>query len=205
MVSLRCRTLQGWTGQPTRRPTRSQFSAGWTATRDLLERELAHLSARNAVLELDAEQTDMRNDGWPYANARVDPPARISFESKHGPLVYQCDRFDRWQDNVRAIALALEALRKVDRYGVSGQGEQYAGWAQIGPESSGLSPLDELADLAGKPRAEAPSPSDGAGDPNHAGEEGLPCRVSASRTFRPGSSGPPSESAKTSNQRSVQA
>jgi hypothetical protein len=33
--------------------------------------------------------------------------------------------------NVRAIALALEALRKVDRYGVTKRGEQYAGWKAL--------------------------------------------------------------------------
>ncbi|MFC7344498.1 hypothetical protein [Saccharopolyspora griseoalba] len=68
----------------------------------------------------------------------------ISFTSKHGPLSYPCDTFTgpggrSWQANVRAIALALEALRRVDRYGVAGHGEQYAGWRAIesgtGPEA----------------------------------------------------------------------
>jgi hypothetical protein len=36
-----------------------------------------------------------------------------------------------WQANVRAIALALEALRAVDRYGVTKRGEQYQGWTAL--------------------------------------------------------------------------
>ena len=33
-------------------------------------------------------------------------------------LSYPCDSYDDWQDNLRAVALSLEALRKVARYGV---------------------------------------------------------------------------------------
>lgn len=36
-----------------------------------------------------------------------------------------------WQANARAIALGLNALRAVDRYGITRTGEQYRGWAQI--------------------------------------------------------------------------
>jgi hypothetical protein len=31
---------------------------------------------------------------------------------------YPCDAFDDWQDNLRAIALSMESLRRVERYGV---------------------------------------------------------------------------------------
>ena len=41
-----------------------------------------------------------------------------------------CDTFAYWKDNVRAIALALEALRKIDRYGVK-SGSQYAGFKAL--------------------------------------------------------------------------
>jgi hypothetical protein len=41
------------------------------------------------------------------------------------------DAFDDWQENIRAIALGLEALRKVDRYGITSRGEQYTGWKAL--------------------------------------------------------------------------
>ena len=70
-------------------------------------------------------------------NARPKNPAVvISFNSKHGPLRYPCDRFDDWQDNIRAIALSLEALRTVDRYGVTSRAEQYRGWQQLPPPNA---------------------------------------------------------------------
>jgi hypothetical protein len=43
-------------------------------------------------------------------------------------LVYATDACEHWQHNVRSIALGLEALRAVDRYGISRRGEQYAGF-----------------------------------------------------------------------------
>lgn len=43
-------------------------------------------------------------------------------------LVYATDACEFWQHNVRSIALGLEALRAVDRYGISRRGEQYAGF-----------------------------------------------------------------------------
>ena len=52
----------------------------------------------------------------------------VAFESKHGPLKYATDVFDHWHANLRAIALGLEALRKVERYGITQRGEQYTGF-----------------------------------------------------------------------------
>jgi hypothetical protein len=55
----------------------------------------------------------------------------VDFESKYGPLRYGCDTFTTYEANLRAIALALEALRLVDRYGVTKRGEQYKGWLAL--------------------------------------------------------------------------
>jgi hypothetical protein len=44
---------------------------------------------------------------------------------------FAVDKFATWQDNLRAIALGLEALRKVDRYGITKNSEQYTGWKQL--------------------------------------------------------------------------
>lgn len=110
----------------------SDFSATWSATRTLLARELRALVARNVALEIDVPEGSIRLDGELKANARANSPAvRLAFDSKHGPLVYATDRFWSWQDNIRAIALGLEALRKVDRYGITRRGEQYAGWKAL--------------------------------------------------------------------------
>lgn len=111
---------------------RSLFDTPLRRTLVLLTREMENLGAQKIIIEMDVQPRDIRLDGFPRANARIDKPAvRISFQSKHGPLSYATGEYDDWQDNLRAIALSLEALRSVDRYGVSKRGEQYRGWAQI--------------------------------------------------------------------------
>lgn len=127
---------------------RSAFDTPWSRTEQLLLTEVKNLAGRDLVVELDVTERAIRLDGRLYANARPTTPAvRVAFESKHGPLTYATDAFTRWQDNVRAIALGLEALRKVDRYGITKRGEQYAGWKQL-PSGSGAESSHMDRDMA---------------------------------------------------------
>lgn len=126
-----------------------QFRTSWSATVALLARELRHLDAKGISIELDMEARMFRQDGLPRSDARSrSDGVRISFSSKYGPLRYETNEFaggygeTGWQQNVRAIALSLEALRKVDRYGVSKRGEQYRGWKEL---PTGTDPADSIA------------------------------------------------------------
>lgn len=117
----------------TSRRAAAPFTAAWSSTVALLRKEVAALGGRTIVLQIAMTEADFRLDGMPRANARATHPGVIlSMESKFGPLSYPCDTFNHWQDNIRAIALSLEALRRVDRYGVSRRGQQYTGWRAIG-------------------------------------------------------------------------
>lgn len=111
----------------------SPFKAHYEQTLDLLFREARMLDATRLVLQLDLQAQDIRRDGLPKTNARygTNPGVIVSFDSRFGPLRYATDTYADWKSNLRAIALGLEALRAVDRYGVSKRGEQYRGWAQI--------------------------------------------------------------------------
>lgn len=132
-----------------RERVRSNFSAPWSATLDLLERELWSLDATNVVLQLDVTEGMLRIDGMPRANAQPATPAiALAFDSQHGPLRYSADSFTDWRDNLRAIALGLEALRKVDRYGITSGGEQYKGWKALPSTPSGETPRQVLIRLA---------------------------------------------------------
>lgn len=126
------RPIQQWPGAQTRDRRHSPFSAKWDKTLALLDRELSQLGSKNVVIQVALEERDIRLDGYPRANARPDHPGVIvSLDSAYGPLSYPCDTFHDWKDNLRAIALALESLRAVDRYGVTKRGEQYTGWKQL--------------------------------------------------------------------------
>src|SRR5206468_4280936 len=125
-----------WLGPTTpayRRRSRYAFKASWKGTLDLLERELTYLKAGEIAIEADFAESDIRLDGMPRGNARQPqfPGIRLAFNSKAGPLVYQTDTCEFWQHNVRSIALGLEALRAVDRYGITTRHEQYQGYRQI--------------------------------------------------------------------------
>lgn len=122
-----------WPYPPRTRPRkRAPFRAVWSSTRAILQKELAHLQARNVVIQCDADASAFRLDGMLRADAKLRSPRIIlSFDSTHGPLSYPCETFDQWQANVRAIALGLNALRMVDRYGVARRGEQYAGFKSL--------------------------------------------------------------------------
>ncbi len=134
-----------WPGRPTAERDRqfSRFSATWSDTVELLRREVAMLDADQVVVQLALKPGQLRKiDDWVRADATpAHPGAIVSFDSRHGPLRYATDLFTGngnyghlpgWQANIRAIALGLEALRRVDRYGISRSGEQYRGWNELG-------------------------------------------------------------------------
>jgi hypothetical protein len=131
---IRFRPIDVWPGEltPPHRRKRAAFDTPWGRTIQLLERELSMLEAQRTVFQVALLERDFRNDGRPRAQARAEHPGVIvAFDSKWGPLKYATDTFTTWQDNVRAVALSMEALRKVDRYGVSKRGEQYRGWRAL--------------------------------------------------------------------------
>jgi hypothetical protein len=121
------------------------FSANYAKTLDLLESELKHLGAKEIVIQAGFTAQQIRNDGWPRGgeNPKLHQGVILSFQTKRGPLSFPCYRYGNWQANLRAIALSLEALRAVDRYGVTQQAEQYKGWTQIEAPKDGF--VDRLA------------------------------------------------------------
>jgi hypothetical protein len=127
------RPLERWDRKVDASRPHSPFRAPYQDTIDLLEREVRMLGARQVIVELAIAEGDLRNDGQPYASTRPrHPGVTVAFESRHGALKYTADKFATWTENLRAIALGLEALRKVDRYGMTSRGEQYAGWKALG-------------------------------------------------------------------------
>lgn len=133
--------IDHWPLPDTKKRPWPPFTASYRQTEELLDRELRAIGARGAVVMQVVTRNgaaDLRRDGALRAQAKIEHPGvRLSFDCRHGPLTYATDAFDgtalrpAWQQNLRAIALGLEALRKVDRYGISRSGEQYRGWRAI--------------------------------------------------------------------------
>lgn len=132
MLDARFVPLPSWPLKPTISRKEGSFRAHYNATLDLLEKELAYLRARDIVIQAGFDKSQLRNDGWPKVGVRpLHPGVIVTFEGKTGPLSFPCDNFTEYEVNLRAIGLSLEALRAVDRYGVTRSAEQYKGWAQI--------------------------------------------------------------------------
>jgi hypothetical protein len=160
-VDLTFRPMPADRVPPTRQRKRAQFRSGGTvtdgrytagrrvplgATLDLLAAEAFHLDCFRVVLEVAASLREVRNDGMLRADARVSSPAVAVYldGSRHGDLRYATDAFDDWRDNLRAVALGLEALRRVARYELGTGHEQYVGWTAIGSARTTLT-RDEAA------------------------------------------------------------
>jgi hypothetical protein len=108
-----------WPGKKTAYRKPAPFKSAWTKTLHILNRELRHLGARKIEMALAIRMGDLRQDGMLRADARPQPPVIISFLDRDGQRqAYPCDNFAWWQDNVYAIAIVLEDLRRAERYGV---------------------------------------------------------------------------------------
>jgi hypothetical protein len=147
-VRISLRPLPEWPYPPTNPRRYAQFASGtrlkngqkvegrripYDQTIRELEYEVDALDGDSILIGVGLTEYDIRLDGAPRANARPirHPGVEISFDSRYGRLAYATDVFLDWRDNVRAIAKALEALRAIDRWGVSKQGQQYAGFALL--------------------------------------------------------------------------
>ncbi len=135
--------LMKWPEKPTEERRKAPFKATWADTLTLLSFELDKLSARDVTLKTMHSPEDFRIDGKLRSDTRAPehPGVILTFEKFEGwddetqqsrfvAMRLPCDTFSYWKDNVRAVALALEALRKVDRYGVK-SGSQYAGFKAL--------------------------------------------------------------------------
>lgn len=169
-MNVRCRPISTWPEEFKRqRSWTNPFRAGWDDTLYKLQFEVEKLGAHDLVIELALTEAEIRIDGWPRAGARpTHPGVIVSFESRHGPLRYGTDTYPDWQANVRAIALGLEALRKVDRYGISKRGEQYTGWRQLSAGDSDLLQRGRelIADYGGETAALKATHPDRGGNPD---------------------------------------
>lgn len=108
-----------WPGKKTTHRKRPLFKSQWARTLQVLERELKHLGARKVQIACEIRLGDLRQDGQLRADARPGPAVILSFLDREGQRqAYPCDNFAWWQDNLYAIAVVLEDLRRAERYGV---------------------------------------------------------------------------------------
>lgn len=138
-IAVAFEPIDRWEGvltPPDQRRSRHTFRATYSETVDTLLYELGRLDVREVTIQLALGWGDIRRDGLPRAHAKPSHPG-VVVEFEHPKLGrrvrYATDAHTLWEHNLRAIALTLEALRGVDRYGTTSRGEQYAGWQRALP------------------------------------------------------------------------
>lgn len=101
---------EGW------RREASNFRVTIAVARDELFAEIGRLGARSVVVSTNIP---LRQDGKPYANTpRLDDPGVAAyFNHKGRAMCFACDRWSKVEDNMRAVAKTIDALRGIARWG----------------------------------------------------------------------------------------
>lgn len=117
-------------GQSTERTERSALTIAGGI--DRLAGEIQRLGALNEILSTNVP---VSLKGLPYSTPTEprDPGVAIYFDLKGKPVCMACDKWDRVADNIAAIAQHIDALRRIDRYGVGRVEQAFAGYAALPP------------------------------------------------------------------------
>jgi hypothetical protein len=110
---------------------RSQFKAKLGAAVQNIRNEVRLLGGSGLVISTNIE---LRKDGLPRADrsAPYDVGVAVYFTLKKRPMSFACDRWDRVEHNMRAIAKTIEALRGIERWGSGSMVEQaFTGFAAL--------------------------------------------------------------------------
>lgn len=171
----------GWTRTLRHRRQRAAFSTKSTSdgrvtvfnATQRLEGELDRLGASAAVLSTNVQ---LRLDGRPRSDMEPDDVGvAVYFRFKGKATVMACDKWDRVGDNIAALAAHIDALRRIDRYGVGTLEQALAGYKALPADSAadwrqvfGFAPnsvptLDQL-DTAYKTLAKERHPDKGGSD-----------------------------------------
>lgn len=88
----------------------------------------------------------LRLDGLPLSNQRQpeDPGVAVYFTLDDKPYCLPCDKWDRVEDNIAAVASHVAAMRGIERWGVGEAHDVYTGFKAIAERASGPSCWDVL-------------------------------------------------------------
>jgi hypothetical protein len=144
-----------WTNAYARQRARFAHYKKPLTVSQAIDRLSGELHRLGAASELLSTNLDLRLDGLPRSGQAEpsDSGAAVWFWLKKKPLCLACDRWDRVADNIAALAQHIDALRRIDRYGVGSIEQAFAGYVALPAKASdwwvilGVSPnatIDEV-------------------------------------------------------------
>lgn len=95
---------------------KARFAISLGKARDAVIHEVKLLGGGSLVI---SSNLMLRQDGLPYANQRQPDDAGVAvyFTYKKRQMCFACDRWQKVEDNMQAIAKTIDALRGVARWG----------------------------------------------------------------------------------------
>lgn len=115
-------------------PSKRTVPVSFVTARDRLWRQLEALDVRYDAAVLSTN-VPLNSFGHPRADRKVpDDPGVAVYFSLHGKdRVLACDKWDTVAGNMAAIANHIDAIRRVDRYGVGTLDQAFAGYDALPP------------------------------------------------------------------------
>lgn len=109
-------------GRPRTEPYRrqkAQFVTTFAKARDDVVRQIRLLGQVAPGSMIVSTNVTLRRDGLPLAGQRQpdDPGVAVYFTRKKTPMCFACDRWNKVEHNMQAIAKTIDALRGVARWG----------------------------------------------------------------------------------------
>lgn len=123
--------LQVWP-YPSSTPATVPFRSDWDSSLRKLEQEIELLEGDDVMIGVVTDPSNVGLSGQLKNRGAVKHPGvEVSFDAGGRRVAFHTDAYKTLTHNLRAVAMGLEALRAVNRYGITESGEQYAGFAQI--------------------------------------------------------------------------
>ena len=100
----------------TRQPVTSSFTVTQAVARDEMLRELGLLGASSVVITTNLP-VNKQGQVVTRMKATGSEGVAVYFSRRGNEYVIACDRFNDVWDNMRAVGLSVEAIRRLERYG----------------------------------------------------------------------------------------
>lgn len=96
----------------------ARFNTSFRKARDEIIKEIRLLGGSDMIF---SSNIPLRNDGLPYASQSHsglnDPAVALYFTYKKQSMCFACDRWSKVEDNAKAVAATIAALRGIARWG----------------------------------------------------------------------------------------
>lgn len=126
----------------------ARFDITFARARDEIVRQVGLLAGRYPDPQLIiSTNIALRRDGLPLAGQRApeDPAVAVYFTHKKRQMCFACDRWQKVEDNMQAIAKTIDALRGIARWGTGDMLEAaFTGFAALPAPDASMSWRDVL-------------------------------------------------------------